>query len=160
MPCSPPVGPFQSSQNLNSEVTSCEFYDNFCTHFLRIFDEKTCTEVVAVLTILYALGDMLFGINSTLSVSYTANPLKNSLLCVVQENNTGELQRKVIFLEKKSHQIPCSFCQGLPTKNFSVIFYFFIPSVNPYFIQPKKRKNIANTDLTPTTAVQVSPCKN
>ena len=83
LPCSPPVGQFQSSQNLNSEVTSCEFYDNFCTHFLRIFDEKTCTEVVAVLTILYALGDMLFGINTTLSVSYTANPLKNSLLCVV-----------------------------------------------------------------------------
>ena len=51
LPCSPPVGQSQSSQNLYYVVTSYEFYDDFGTHFSMIFDEKTCTEVVAVLTI-------------------------------------------------------------------------------------------------------------
>ena len=52
LPCSPPVGQYQSAQNLYSVFTSYEFYDNFGTQFSMIFDEKTCTEVVAVLTIL------------------------------------------------------------------------------------------------------------
>ena len=51
LPCSPPVGQYQSSQNLYSEVPSYEFYDDFGTPFLMNFDEITCTEVVAVLTI-------------------------------------------------------------------------------------------------------------
>ena len=51
LPCSPPVGQHQSSQNLFSEITSYEFYNDFGTLFFINFDEKTCTEVVEVLRI-------------------------------------------------------------------------------------------------------------
>ena len=46
-------------------------------------------------------------------------------------------------------------CQCLPAKSFSVTFKFFMPSVHTCFIQPTKKKILANTDLTPTTAVYV-----
>ena len=51
MLCPPPVRQYQSSQNLLSEVNSCDFYNNFGTQLSKIFDKKTCTVVVAVLTI-------------------------------------------------------------------------------------------------------------
>ena len=51
LPCSLPLGQYQSSQNSYSEVTSYEFCYDFGTHFFMIFDEKTCTKVVAMLTI-------------------------------------------------------------------------------------------------------------
>ena len=51
LPCSPQVRQNQSSLSSYSVVTSYEFYDDFSTHFSMIFDEKTCTKVVAELTI-------------------------------------------------------------------------------------------------------------
>ena len=36
LPCSPPVGQYQSSQNLYSVVTSYEFYDVYGMHFSMI----------------------------------------------------------------------------------------------------------------------------
>ena len=63
LPCSPPVGRYQSSQNMYSEVTSYEFYENLGTHFSIIFEEKTCTEVVHNPQY---LGDMLKSIDTTL----------------------------------------------------------------------------------------------
>ena len=40
LPCSPPVGQYQTSRNLYSEVPSYEFYNDFGTHFSMIFDKK------------------------------------------------------------------------------------------------------------------------
>ena len=51
LPCSLPVGQYQSSKNLYSEVASYEFCNDFGSHFFMIFDKKTCTKVIAVLTI-------------------------------------------------------------------------------------------------------------
>ena len=51
MLCPPPLQQYKSSQNLLSEVNSCDFYNDFGMQFSEIFDEKTCTEVIAVLTI-------------------------------------------------------------------------------------------------------------
>ena len=56
LPCIPSVGQYQSSQNLYSEVTSYEFYNDFGTYFFMNFDEKTCTEVIAVLIISAIFG--------------------------------------------------------------------------------------------------------
>ena len=51
LPCRPPVGQYQSSQNLCTEVTSYWFYVDFGTHSYVIFFDYPCIEVVAVLTI-------------------------------------------------------------------------------------------------------------
>ena len=65
---------------------------------------------------------------------------------------------KVILLEKISLSI-MHFMPRIPTKNCSGTFKFFMPSVHTGFIQPTKKKILANTDLTPTTAGYVIPCK-
>ena len=53
--CSPPEGQYKRKHRSYSEFTRNEFYDNFSMHFFKIYAEKTCTEVVTVLTIHNAL---------------------------------------------------------------------------------------------------------
>ena len=84
-PCSPP----------SSDVTSSECYNDFSTYFLMIFAEKNLCHCSA--NNLQCLGDMIITIFTTLSVSYTAKPLKDSQLRLIQLHNTGKIWEKGFY---------------------------------------------------------------
>ena len=121
LPCSPPVGHYKSSWNLYSEVTSYEFYDNFGTHFAMIFDEKTCTEVVAVLTIrnVWVICSLVFRqlYRSPTRQTHWKTPYNALSRKIIHAKNWEKS-----FYWKKSHQISSSLCQSFQTNNFSVTF--------------------------------------
>ena len=105
LPCSPPVGQYQCSQNLYFVVTGYEFYDDLGTHFPWFLTKKTCTEVVAVLTIrnVWVICSLVFlplhrsfTRKTHWKISYNALPRK------VTQAKYGE---KALFMEKISLNI-------------------------------------------------------
>ena len=122
LPCSPHVRQqYQSSQSLYSVVTSYEFYDDFGTHFSMIFDEKSRTNVVAELTIrnVRVICSLVFMQLYRFPTRQTDWKIPYTAL------STKLMQAKYVkksFYLKKSHEILCTLCQGLPTKTFTVTF--------------------------------------
>ena len=140
LPCSPSIGQFQSSQNLNSEVTSYEFYDNLGAHFFRIFDEKTSTEVVAVLTILNVWVICLLVLIQLYQSPTRQTHWKIPYYALSRKITLENYREKSLFLVKISSNIMQFLPKSSNQKLTSDILFFYSKCSYIFHLAKKEKK--------------------